>query len=487
MNPTKTLTFRGLTLQTVHAVGALSTHFRATDHTGRSVDVQIPHVELQRRPGFREEWDRANDAWRELAADTPVAALLDDGDDRVLWRTAAWFDGWDLSQCCRRLRSRSGPAERTREALTLAWELARLLDGLHARGRCHGRLAPERLLLGAEGDLCVTGLATPESCLDLASIGTRTPDHAAWTSPEVLGLQRPGPHTDAWSVGVVLFMFHTLRHPFLRRSVEETEQAVLNGLFSDQAERLPTDVAVLGEGLLRPRPGDRPEGPLAPRIAEVLDAHGGPLAATERWPSIRAGFSGRPELGLRRIAEATASAQPLIESLGRMVHLDPSLANPPAALPAASTAEDAHADADDDRIDPQEHTGPLRIVMPVDLPSPGAPPRASRRSAGRTPPAKGERTPRRHRRARAAGPGVGGVVGVPPQRRRPERRCGLRGPPRGTRRRSSRSGRRGLGQAASGSRCRRGKRRGARRRRWRAGSRRRNRSSAAGGRPQARR
>ncbi|RME22583.1 MAG: hypothetical protein D6798_15420 [Deltaproteobacteria bacterium] len=414
MNPANTLTFRGLTLQTVHSVGALSTHFKATDHQGRIVDVQIPHIELQRRPGFREEWDRANDAWRRLAVDTPVAELLDDGNDRVLWRTAAWFDGWDLNQCCRRLRSRSGPPDRTREALTLAWELARLLDRLHTQGRCHGRLAPERILLGAAGDLCVTGLATPESCLDLAAVGTRTPERAAWTSPEVLGLQRPGPHTDAWSVGVVLFMFHTLRHPFLRRSVDETEQAVLSGLFSDQAGQLPTDVAVLVEGLLRPRPGDRPDGPLTPRIAELLDAHGGPLPAADRWPSVRAGFSGRPELGLRRIAEATASAQPLIESLSRMVHLDASLAAPPAPRPAALTAQDVHPN--DDTSDPQEHSGPLRIVMPVDLPvatpaqaSPAANPAANTDPA---PAAKSDPAPveRRQRRASARPVAIAALV-----------------------------------------------------------------------------
>lgn len=155
-----------------------------------------------------------------------------------------------------------------REAARIALPVLEALSAAHARGVLHRDVKPGNVLLGTDGRVVLTdfGIAYIEGEESLTRSGEFM-GSLAYTAPERMGGSRPGPASDLWSLGALLFEMVEDRSPFQRVSAEGTVAAVLT------AEPPPMTRAVeLGSvvtGLLAKEPGERPT---ADQVAEALRA-----------------------------------------------------------------------------------------------------------------------------------------------------------------------------------------------------------------------
>ncbi len=117
------------------------------------------------------------------------------------------------------------------EALRLFIDVAEALHYAHEQGVVHRDIKPSNLLLSADGRLMVADFG-------LAKIGdarsiTRTGDllgSPSYMSPEQT-MTRRAPvdrRTDIWSLGVTLYEFLTLKHPFEAKSLEVSIRNILS-------------------------------------------------------------------------------------------------------------------------------------------------------------------------------------------------------------------------------------------------------------------
>jgi serine/threonine protein kinase len=102
-----------------------------------------------------------------------------------------------------------------RIAATIALEVARGLEAIHAQGTLHRDIKPHNLLIGRHGEVKITdfGLAldTSGSTLTQPGIALGTPPYMA---PEQLRGERLDPRADLFAFGCVLYEMLTSRPPF---------------------------------------------------------------------------------------------------------------------------------------------------------------------------------------------------------------------------------------------------------------------------------
>ena len=116
-----------------------------------------------------------------------------------------------------------------REAARIGLEVLGALEAAHAAGILHRDVKPDNVLLGRHDRVVLTdfGIAQIEGETSLTDTGgfVGSPEFIA---PErVLG-QRPGPASDLWSLGVVLYAATEGVSPFRRSNTPATLQSVLN-------------------------------------------------------------------------------------------------------------------------------------------------------------------------------------------------------------------------------------------------------------------
>ncbi|MDO0917269.1 serine/threonine-protein kinase [Streptomyces sp. DT2A-34] len=192
-------------------------------------------------------------------------------------------------------RQRSLPE---REAARIALCVLEALSAAHLRGVLHRDVKPGNVLLGADGrvvlsDFGIAYIAGEESL-------TRSGEFMgslAYTAPERMGGSRPGPASDLWSLGVLLFQMVEGWSPFQRVSVEGTVGAVLTAKTpgTRQADALASVIA----DLLSKEPGERPE---ADRVVSALRGVAGEGASRHDVPAKSGGSGRRLWLGTAAIA-----------------------------------------------------------------------------------------------------------------------------------------------------------------------------------------
>jgi serine/threonine protein kinase len=272
------------TLHTALRRGPAGVIWRATDADGR--DLAVEELRLPARPdpaggGQAALWDRvAAEARAAASLDHPGLVRLDDVavEDGVVYVAGELVDALTLDE----LTARHGPLPALRTA-QLGLELLDALEAAHAAGVAHLDLRPANVLVATDGRvrLAGLGLATLRAALGADRATT------AFLAPEQVRGDPPGPATDLWALGALLFLAVEGETPFGADGSEGTRSAILS---------------------------DRPHlpelaGPLAPTLTALLTkpAGGRPsIADTRRLLEPLAGRS-RPDDGQD---EAPAPAQP---------------------------------------------------------------------------------------------------------------------------------------------------------------------------------
>jgi serine/threonine-protein kinase len=217
------------------------------------------HSELATNPELEARFEREAIAAGRLHHPNVVSVY-----DRFQYRGAHYIateyvDGVDLSVI---LSSESRLPWRI--AATIALEMARGLEAIHAEGTLHRDLKPQNLLIGRRGEVKITdfGLA-----LDTSGAALTLPGTVVGTPPympaEQLRGERVDPRADVFSFGCVLYEMLTNRPPF-EVPEENAAESLLARVESGRYPRIratrhdvPRSIVRLVRQCLRPRAARR--------------------------------------------------------------------------------------------------------------------------------------------------------------------------------------------------------------------------------------
>jgi tRNA A-37 threonylcarbamoyl transferase component Bud32 len=248
--------------------GGMGTVWRAKGETvDREVAVKEPRV-----PDHLPEREQAN-TFERMRREARAAARLDHP-SVVNVHDVAVVDGrpWIVMELVQGRSLGDALQEGTlgaREAARIGLEVLGALEAAHAAGILHRDVKPDNVLLGRYGRVVLTdfGIAQIEGETNLTDTGgfVGSPEFIA---PErVLG-QRPGPASDLWSLGVVLYAATEGVSPFRRSNTPATLQSVLNATPAPPAAAQgPLADAI--NGLLQKDPARRPN---AAQVRALLEA-----------------------------------------------------------------------------------------------------------------------------------------------------------------------------------------------------------------------
>lgn len=237
--------------------GGMGTVWRAKDETvDREVAVKEPRI-----PDHLPERERAN-VFERMRREARAAARLDHP-AVVNVHDVAVEDGqpWIVMELVQGRSLGAALQEGTlgaRDAARIGLEVLGALDAAHQAGILHRDVKPDNVMLGQHDRVILTdfGIAQIEGETNLTDTGgfVGSPEFIA---PErVLG-QRPGPASDLWSLGVVLYAATEGVSPFRRNNTPATLQSVLNATPAAPASASgPLAQAI--NGLLVKDPGQRP-------------------------------------------------------------------------------------------------------------------------------------------------------------------------------------------------------------------------------------
>ncbi|MFJ7331952.1 serine/threonine-protein kinase [Streptomyces sp. NPDC101110] len=274
--------------------GGMGTVWRAEDETvGREVAVKEPRV-----PDHLPERERAN-AFERMRREARAAARLDHPAVVNVHDVAVVDDQpWIVMELVRGRSLGDALQEGTlsaREAARIGLEVLGALEAAHAAGILHRDVKPDNVLLGRYDRVVLTdfGIAQIEGETSLTDTGgfVGSPEYIA---PErVLG-QRPGPASDLWSLGVVLYAATEGVSPFRRSNTPATLQSVLNATPAPPASAQgPLAEAI--RGLLDKDPARRPD---AARVRALLEVAAHP-PATQPTRAVRVTGQGEGSRGVR--------------------------------------------------------------------------------------------------------------------------------------------------------------------------------------------
>ncbi|MFF4525512.1 serine/threonine-protein kinase [Streptomyces bluensis] len=254
--------------------GGMGTVWRAKDETvDREVAVKEPRV-----PDHLPDHERSK-AFERMRREARAAARLDHP-AVVNVHDVAVVDGqpWIVMELVQGRSLGAVLQEGTlgvRDAAKIGLEVLGALEAAHAAGILHRDVKPDNVLLGRHDRVVLTdfGIAQIEGETNLTDTGSfvGSPEYIA---PErVLG-QRPGPASDLWSLGVVLYAATEGVSPFRRTNIPATLQSVLNSTPAAPASAQGPLAEVIN-GLLNK---DSARRPTADRVRALLEEAARPPA-----------------------------------------------------------------------------------------------------------------------------------------------------------------------------------------------------------------
>ncbi|MGV2915180.1 serine/threonine-protein kinase [Streptomyces alfalfae] len=247
--------------------GGMGTVWRAKDETvDREVAVKEPRL-----PDHLSERERAN-AFERMRREARAAARLDHP-AVVNVHDVAVEEGrpWIVMELVRGRSLGAALQEGTlgaRDAARIGLDVLNALDAAHGAGILHRDVKPDNVMLGSHDRVVLTdfGIARIEGETNLTDTGgfVGSPEFIA---PErVLG-QRPGPASDLWSLGVVLYAATEGVSPFRRSNTPATLQSVLNATPAPPASAS----GPLAEAINRLLAKDPAQRPDAARVRALLE------------------------------------------------------------------------------------------------------------------------------------------------------------------------------------------------------------------------
>jgi serine/threonine-protein kinase len=230
----------------------------------------------------------------------------------------------------------------------LVAQAARALGHAHRQGILHRDVKPANLLVAPDGRLKVAdfGLATMDGLERLTRTGAVV-GTALYMAPEVVAGERHdvGPHTDVWSLGVVLYELLTGGElPFEAPGWAQLGSMILSAPHPPLAERAPRVPRALGavvDRALAKAPAQRyPHGDALAADLETYLAGGSPNVRLSRrvtWGGAAAGFGLGAALILSIWALLPApSPPPQPTPTPSRAEVPPASPSPPRASPSAS-------------------------------------------------------------------------------------------------------------------------------------------------------
>ncbi|PJE94745.1 serine/threonine protein kinase [Streptomyces carminius] len=255
--------------------GGMGTVWRARDETvGREVAIKEPRL-----PDHLSEHERQT-AYQRMRREARAAAGIDHPsvvtvhdvvvEDGRPWIVMELVKGHSLGEVLA-----EGTIE-PREAARIGLAVLGALAAAHEVGVLHRDVKPDNVLLGRHDRVVLTdfGIAQVEGEQKLTETGAfvGSPEYIA---PErVLG-QRPGPESDLWSLGVVLYAAVEGMSPFRRSTAPATLQAIISAEPQNPA-RAGGALSALVMRLLRKDPAARPD---AVEVRQELESIARPAAA----------------------------------------------------------------------------------------------------------------------------------------------------------------------------------------------------------------
>ncbi|WP_306332691.1 serine/threonine-protein kinase [Streptomyces sp. KL118A] len=304
--------------------GGMGTVWRAKDETvDREVAVKEPRV-----PDHLPERERAN-AFERMRREARAAARLDHP-AVVNVHDVAVEDGqpWIVMELVQGRSLGAALQEGTlgaREAARIGLDVLNALDAAHQAGILHRDVKPDNVMLGRHDRVVLTdfGIAQIEGETNLTDTGgfVGSPEFIA---PErVLG-QRPGPASDLWSLGVVLYAATEGVSPFRRTNTPATLQSVLNATPAAPASAS----GPLAEAINRLLAKDPAQRPNAAQVRVLLEAAAEPPqpAPTQHVTVAATGGGqgrGKGVFLSRKALAAVAGAVAVAVAAGVLVALNP--------------------------------------------------------------------------------------------------------------------------------------------------------------------
>lgn len=260
----------GYQVQALIGRGAMGTVYLARDTAlNRPIALKVLLGSLARNPAMVRSFYREAQAAAPLRHPGIVRIYSAGVESGTPYIAMEYVAGEPLDRFLRRKGSVSWQA-----ALHVGAQLAQALNCAHGAGVVHRDVKPANILLDRQGrvrlaDFGIARVATLDARGGRPGGVMGTP---TYMSPEQCEGLEPGPATDLYSLGVVLYQMMAGNPPFRA----ETPQALVKQILTDDAPRLnkldgeiPDDVARLVAHLLQKEPGARPKS--AAHVARMID------------------------------------------------------------------------------------------------------------------------------------------------------------------------------------------------------------------------